>query len=100
MSVRMFRATIKPDRTAELEKAAQELFAALDAAQPEGVRYAWCKLADGTGYVLVVDLDDDANNPLLTVPEFSAVMDKLKNQWVSEPLAVQQMTPIGSYKLF
>jgi hypothetical protein len=51
MSVTMVKATIKPDKTAEMEKAGREMFAAIEAAQPQGVRYASCKLADGETYL-------------------------------------------------
>jgi hypothetical protein len=51
MSVRMVRAKIKADKAAELEKAAKEMFTAIEAAQPQGVRYASCKLPDGVTYV-------------------------------------------------
>ena len=47
MSVRMIRARIRPGKTAELEKAAKEMFTAIEAAQPPGVHYASCKLPDG-----------------------------------------------------
>jgi hypothetical protein len=100
MSVRMFRAKIKVDKTAELEKAAKEMFAAIEAAQPQGVRYAWCKLPDGETYLLLVDLDDDSNNPLAAVPAFKDVQADLKNNWVAEPLVVEQLVPVGSYRLF
>lgn len=40
MTVRMVRAKIKPGKTAELETSAKEMFAAIEAAQPQGVRYA------------------------------------------------------------
>jgi hypothetical protein len=100
MSVRMFRAKIKAGKTAELEKAAKEMFAAIEAAQPQGVRYAWCKLPDGETYVLLVGLDDDANNPLVAVPAFKDVLNSLKNDWIAEPLVVEQLTPVGSYRLF
>lgn len=100
MSVRMFRAKVKAANATDVESAGKELFAAIEAAQPQGVRYAWCKLPDGQNYVLIVDLDDDGNNPLTAVPAFKEVMDKLKNDWIAEPLAVEQLTPVGSYRLF
>lgn len=100
MSVRMFRAKIKPDRTTDLEIAGEKLFAAIADAQPEGVRYAWCKLPDNETYVLLVDLDDDADNPLAAIPAFKETMDNLKQNWVVAPLAVEQLTPIQSYRFF
>ncbi|AUH40617.1 hypothetical protein [Streptomyces sp. CMB-StM0423] len=100
MSVRMFRAKIKEDKVETAEKAAKELFAAIEEAEPEGVRYSWCKLADGRTLVLVVDLADDEKNPLLTMPAFQEAMNGLKNEWISEPLSVEPMTSLGSYRLF
>lgn len=100
MSVRIFRATIKPEHAADMETAGKELFAAIEAAQPEGVRYAWLKLQDGASYLLVVDFDESAPNPLASVPAFGAVMAELKGKWLAEPLAPEQATPVGSYRLF
>src|SRR5262245_51177431 len=99
MSIRMVRAKIKPDMVAETEKATREWFAAIDAAQPEGVRYASSRLPDGETYVILVALDSDDNNPLAAVPGFMDFQEGLKN-WVVEPPTVEQLTPVGSYRLF
>jgi quinol monooxygenase YgiN len=99
MSVRMVRARIKADKAAEMEKAAREMFAAIDAAQPQGVRYASSRLADGETYVILLALDDDESNPLVAVPAFSDFQDNLKN-WLAGPPAVEELTPAGSYRLF
>jgi hypothetical protein len=99
MSVRMVRAKIKTGKTAELEKATQEMFAAIEAAQPQGVRYASCKLPDGETYVILLELDDDNDNPLLAIPAFNEVQDNVKN-WIAEPPVVEQLTLVGSYRLF
>jgi hypothetical protein len=96
----MFRATVKPEFVADMEAAGKGLFAAIEAAQPEGVRYSWSKLADGVSFVLVVDLEDDAVNPLAGIAEFGAVMAELKGKWIAEPLVMEQLTPVGSYRLF
>jgi quinol monooxygenase YgiN len=99
MSVRMVRAKIKTGKTAELEKATQEMFAAIEAAQPQGVRYASCKVPDGETYVILLGLDDDNDNPLLAIPAFNEVQDNVKN-WIAEPPVVEQLTLVGSYRLF
>ena len=99
MSVRMIRAKIKADKTAELEKAVKEMFTAIEAAQPQGVRYASCKLADGVTYVILLELDDDENNPLVAVPAFRDFQENLKT-WMAGPPALEQLTPVGSYRLF
>jgi quinol monooxygenase YgiN len=99
MSVRMVRAKIKAGKTAELEQAAREMFAAIDAAAPQGVRYASCKLPDGETFVILLELDDDTDNPLLGVPAFREFQATLQN-WIAEPPEVEQLTPVGSYRLF
>lgn len=99
MSVRMVHAKIRADKTAELEQATKEMFAAIEAAQPQGVRYASCRLADGETYVILLELDDDENNPLFTVPLFKEVQDRVKD-WIAEPPVVEELTPVGSYRFF
>lgn len=99
MSVRMIRAMIKVGKAADLEKAAQEMFTAIEAAQPQGVRYASCKLPDGVTYVILLGLDDDENNPLGAVPAFRDFQENL-NTWIAGPPAIEQLTPVGSYRLF
>ena len=99
MSVRMVRAKVKAGKTTEVEKAAKEMFAAIEAAQPQGVRYAACELPDGETYVILLELDDDDNNSLAAVQAFKDYQDNLKN-WIAEPPVVEQLTPVGSYRLF
>jgi hypothetical protein len=99
MSVRMVRAKIKAGKTAELEQAAREMFAAIDAAAPQGVRYASCKLPDGETFVILLELDDDTDNPLFGVPAFREFQGTLQN-WIAETPVVEQLTPVGSYRLF
>ena len=84
MSVRMVRAKVKAGKTTEVAKAAKEMFAAIEAAQPQGVRYAACELPDGETYVILLELDDDDNNPLAAVQAFKDYQDNLKN-WIAEP---------------
>ena len=99
MSVRMVRAKIKADKAAELEKATKEMFAAIEAAQPQGVRYASGKLPDGVTYVILLQLDDDEHNPLASVPGFMDFQENIKT-WIAEPPVVAELTPVGSYRLF
>ena len=75
------------------------MFAAIDATQPQGVRYASSRLADGETYVILLALDDDESNPLAAVPAFRDFQENLKN-WLAGPPAVEELTPVGSYRLF
>lgn len=94
----MVRAKIKPGKTADVERMAKEMFAAIEAAAPTGVRYASCKLPDDETFVILLELDDE-NNPLFTVPAFRDFQAALPS-WVAGPPVVEQLTPVGSYRLF
>lgn len=99
MTVRMIRAKVKTENTAELDQTVKDMFSAIEAAEPEGVRYASCKLPDGETYVILLELDNDELNPLGSLPEFRSFQENLP-AWLAEPPAVDQLTPLGSYRLF
>ena len=99
MSVMMLRAEIKAENVDDVEAAAIKMFAAIDAAKPQGVRYASCKLADGVTFVVLLALDDGTDNPLAPIPEFREFQENLKN-WIARPPAPEQLTVVGSYQLF
>jgi hypothetical protein len=95
----MVRAKVKPDTSAQLESAAQKMFAAIHAAHPEGVQYASSRLADGMTYVALLKLDDGIENPLPRLPAFVEFQENVK-AWMTEPPTVEQLTVVGSYNLF
>jgi len=95
----MIRAKIKAGKTGELEKAAREMFTEIQAAQPQGVRYASCKLPDGETYLILLALDDDENNPLGAVPAFRDFQNNL-SAWIAAPPTIEELEPVGTYRLF
>jgi len=99
MSVRMIRVKIEAGKGAEVEQAVKEVFAEIEAAQPQGVHYASCRLPDGVSYVILLGLDDDEHNPLFALPAFRAFQENLKG-WLAEPPAIEPLTPVGSYRMF
>ena len=99
MSVMMIRAKVQPERAAELEAAAKQLFAALHDAQPEGIRYGSCRLADGTTYVILLEIEEGFENPLPAIPAFQAFQSALRGL-LAEPPVSEPLTVIGSYRLF
>jgi hypothetical protein len=99
MSVLMVRSKVKTENVGEVEAAVQRLFAAIQQAQPHGIRYASCRLADGVTYVATLELDDGVENPLPALPEFREFQANLK-AWTAEPPIPEQLTVIGSYRLF
>ena len=99
MSLMMVRAKVKDESVAEVEVEAEKMFTAIAEAEPGGVRYALCKLADGVRFVVLLEVDDEVENPLLSLPEFNEYQANLKD-WIAEPPMVEQLTVVGSYRLF
>jgi hypothetical protein len=99
MSVMMFRATIKEEHLADIEAALKTMFAAINAHQPPGVRYASSRVGDTSTYMILLALDQPGDNPLTAIPEFRAFQGQIQG-WLAEPTVPQPLTVMGSYNLF
>ena len=99
MHVMMFRATAKPEHTGDLETAVRTMFAAINERQPKGVKYASSRLADSTTYIILLALENPAENPLPAIPEFRAFQSGIRN-WLAEPTVPEPLIVVGSYNLF
>jgi hypothetical protein len=99
MSVMMLRVDVKPESVADVEAAVTKMFAAVDAAQPKGVRYASCRVAGRDTFVILLQLDEGIENPLPAVPEFREFQQDIKH-WIAAPPAPEQIDVVGSYNLF
>lgn len=95
----MVRSKVKATQVADVEAGIKRLFAALAEAQPEGIRYASCRLADGVTYVVLLEIEEGVENPLPALPAFQAFQETLKTSMVEPPIA-EQLTVSGSYRLF
>lgn len=99
MSVQMVEAKIKRERVTQVQAATRKMFAAVNAAQPDGIRYASFLLADGETMVALLQIDDGAENPLQGISEFRELLKDVEASR-AEPATVQPLTVIGSYRLF
>ena len=99
MSVQMVQAKIRRESVPGVQAAAKRMFTAIDAAQPEGIRYASCLLPDGETFVALLQVDDGVENPLARFPEFREFLEGVEASR-AEPANVQPLTVIGSYRLF
>ncbi|WP_201363508.1 hypothetical protein [Dictyobacter formicarum] len=99
MSILMIRSKVKAEHVTEVEAAARRVFAALQQAQPDGIRYSSCRLSDGVTYMALLELDEGVENPLPSLPEFREFQENLKN-WMAEPPIPEQLTVVGSYRFF
>jgi hypothetical protein len=92
MNVLMVRSKVKPESVPEVD-------AAIEQARPSGVRYASSRLGDGVTFVALLELEDGVDNPLPALPAFVKFQQDLK-QWTEGPPTAEQMTVVGSYRLF
>ena len=99
MSVLMVRSKVKEESVADVDAAVERMFAAIREAQPEGIRYASCRLPDGVTYVALLQIDDGVENPLAALPEFRELQEGLAG-WLAEPPSPEQATVVGSYRFF
>jgi hypothetical protein len=99
MTVMMVRANLKAESVADLAAVASTMFAAIEKAQPDGVRDAACRIGDSPTFVILLQIDAGIENPLPRVPEFRELQDNLKD-WIAEPPSPEQLTVVGSYRLF
>jgi hypothetical protein len=99
MSVVMAQAKIQAESVTDVQTATEKMFAAINAAHPEGIRYASVLLPDGETFLAVLQVDDGADNPIPGLPEFRELQQRVESSRV-EPNSVQPLKVIGSYRLF
>ncbi len=99
MSVQMAQVKIIAESVTDVQAATKKMFAAIDAAEPEGIRYASLLLADGETFVAVVQVDDGVENPIPGFPEFRALQEVVEASRAEQP-DVQPLTVVGSYRMF
>jgi hypothetical protein len=99
MSVITIRAKMREERVADVEAGVKRVLAALEREQIEGVRYASFRLADGVTFLALLEIEDEADNPLLGLPEFQEFQASLP-EWHAEPAEVGPVTVVGSYRVF
>ena len=99
MSVHMVEAKIKRESVTDVQAATKKMFEVVDAAQPDGIRYASCLLPDGETFLAFLQVDDGVENPLPGFPEFREFLEGVEASG-AEPAKVQPLTVVGSYRLF
>jgi len=99
MTVHMVEAKIRRESVKDVEAAAKKMFAAIDAAQPEGIRYASCLMPDGETFLAFLELDEGLENPLPGLPEFQEFLQGVEASR-AEPANIHALEVVGSYRLF
>jgi hypothetical protein len=99
MNVLMIRSKMKEDYAADAQAAIENVVQALERAQLAGVRYTSARLGDGVTFIAFLEVENIEDNPLRGLPEYAELLENLK-QWQAGPPTVEQMTVVGSYRLF
>lgn len=99
MQVMMIRAKVHADAMDELRATAEQTFAAIHEAAPDGVRYATTVLPDGVSFVAFLALEDPEQNPLPQIPAFVEWQQAIP-RWRDGEAEVVPLEVIASYQLF
>ena len=99
MNVQIAQAKIRPEHVSDVRAAAAKVFKAIESAQFEDVGFAWLVLADGETFVVVARAEEGTRNPIPELPEYRELQEGLEH-WLAEPPSRQDLTVIGSYRLF
>ena len=100
MSVAVVRYQTKPERADENQALIDKVFGALETSEPDGLRYAAFRLADGVSFVHVASIEtDDGTNPLTSTPAFTEFVRDISDRLEQGPFA-SDATTVGSYRFF
>ena len=81
----------------EIESAVRTAFEALAEGRPDGVRLAYWRVQDTTRFIALIDLDDEQDNPLLTL-DATAVLPRVIGSRLKGGYPIPQvLEPIGRY---
>jgi hypothetical protein len=95
--IRVVRYTTTPETVAENTRLVSEVFAALDAAKPEGLRYGTLLLPDEDTFIHIVLTPGDAS-PLPHLPAFDEFQRDLNSRVVA-PARPAAATLLGNFRL-
>jgi hypothetical protein len=97
MSTRVIRYRTTDECADENQKLVEEVFAELAERRPPGLRYSSFRLGDGTSFVHVISIDDDApRNPLADLKTFERLHEEIERRCIEHPVALGA-TLVGAY---
>ncbi|MBC6447406.1 hypothetical protein [Actinokineospora xionganensis] len=91
------RYTTRPDAADENQGAVEKVFAELAENQPDGLRYATFRLADGVTFVHVA-VTEGEDNPLRAVTAFAEFQAGIADR-LAGPVDRSEATLVGSYRV-
>lgn len=97
MALQILRVRVTPEHTADIEAAVTRVFASLNELQPDGLRYASLRV-DDESYLILLEVGDDIENPLPTIPAFREFQVGLRG-WLSGAPVIETASVVGSYRV-
>ena len=99
MKTVIVRYVTKPDHSDENEALVRAVFNELADSNPDGLRYASFRAADGvTFFHLAMIETEDGSNPLTATAAFKRFQSELRDR-CDEPPTATELTRVGSYRL-
>jgi len=97
---RMIRYTVMPEMVADNERLVRQVYEALHAAKPAGLRYTTLRLDDGVSFVHLVSYSSDgANQALTSLPAFQAFTAGIRERCTTPPVTTD-LQIVGAYGFF
>lgn len=96
MSLQIVRFTTRPEQAADVERGVADLFDAVAAARPDGLRYLAGRVADQPEFLLLLHLDEGVANPLPAIPRAAAFRQQLQGWAAPGP---QPLNVLGDYRM-
>jgi hypothetical protein len=97
MPAHMIRYQVADEGVAEVISAAKAAFAAVEAQQPDGIRYGYYRYPGSTEFFALLELDDGTENPLPGI-EAARELQSTVARWVAgDAPAPQPLELLGSY---
>jgi len=94
----MVRYRVKPDRVEENLRLVEAVFAELEAARPDGLRYASFRAGLEFVHVAIIETPDGAN-PLLALAPFRAFTEAIGER-CDQPPEARDLEQVGGYRIF
>ncbi|MGC5015441.1 hypothetical protein ACLQ2R_32175 [Streptosporangium sp. DT93] len=99
MPVLMIRYQVADEGAEEVADAVRATFAEVGERRPDGIRYACLRLAGGTEFVALLELDEGVENPLPGM-EAARRLRAAVTRWAVEPGPVPRPVEVlGSYRV-
>jgi hypothetical protein len=93
----VIRYKAKPDMAGKNTELVEAVFAALKAAQPDGLRYLSLRLEDDT-FIHFVETAAEGASPLQDLPAFAAFQNGIRERCAEPPLP-KGATVVGNYRM-